>query len=164
MSCFYLVLSSSSSGSIKSHPHSVWRSSKLSHLWNFGIFHIFFVISKLICLVTMFDRKKVRWDFFCDFQTLWYPLFNVFNAVLRQKLKASRVRTFISGNVMLRQFRLKTWKLTSKNARTHNGVWRCCCPGKNTIILQVVLLICSILFFGKVEAINVKPYVDLVQG
>ena len=36
---------------------------------------------------------------------------------------------------------------------------------KNTIILQVVvLLICSILFFGKVEAINVKPYVDLVQG
>ena len=36
----------------------------------------------------MFDRKKVRWDFFCDFQTLWYPLFNVFNAVLRQKLKS----------------------------------------------------------------------------
>ena len=68
---------------------------------------------------------------------------------------------------MLRQFRLKTWKLTSKNARTHNRVWHCCCPGKT-------LLFCSVLkngtfdkkknifYFGKVEAINVLPYVDLV--
>ena len=44
----------------------------MSHL----IFSINFVLSKVICLVTLFDRKQrqlffdVECDFFCDFQTL----------------------------------------------------------------------------------------------
>ena len=54
--------------------------------FNFGIFHQFFVLLKVTCLVTLFDRKlqvfknspkwttrfarNVKCNFFCDFQTL----------------------------------------------------------------------------------------------
>ena len=80
--------------------HIVWKLLKMSHL-NFWHFPSIFVLLKLTCLVTLFDRKlqvfknstkwtifgifnqllstrnvnaacNVEWDFFCDFQTPWY--------------------------------------------------------------------------------------------
>ena len=49
---------------------------------NFGFFPPIFVLLKLTCLVTLFDRKLREWDFFCDFQTLWHTLdFNLLSCL-----------------------------------------------------------------------------------
>ena len=43
--------------------HIVWKLLKMSHL-NFGIFQPIFVLLKLTCLVTLFDRKLQEWTIF----------------------------------------------------------------------------------------------------
>ena len=56
--------------------HTLFENRPKCLIWIFifGISHEFFVLSKLTCLVTTkssLARNVIKWDFFCDFQTLW---------------------------------------------------------------------------------------------
>ena len=51
-----MVMTTKKSWTVFPIVHIVWKLLKMSHL-NFGIFHQFFVLLKLTCLVALFDRN-----------------------------------------------------------------------------------------------------------
>ena len=69
------ILTSSLFSNVLHIVHIAWKSLKMLHL-NFAFLAfstIFCPSKKLTCLLTLFDRN-VKWDFFCDFQTLWWGI------------------------------------------------------------------------------------------